>query len=377
MGNKINLVHINSYFLTNKLHEELVLSLRDMNSSIHQTVYIPINKRDKINRDYFESKNILYVISKAFSNLERYFWPLKMISIYKDFNKKIKNNKITITHAHSLISNGIISFSLFKKKGIPYIVTVRNTDINIFMKKSIFFRKIGFKILDSATSIMVLSPAYKNIQLRECLTEFEFEQIKNKIKVIPNGVNDYWIKNRYLNESLDSNCLKILFVGKLRENKNCGALIKACKLLKEQGVDFQLTIVGEGYLKEKLQEEAKGLKARFLGFISDKEQLLKVYRESNLLVVPSFKESFGLIYVEAMTQGLPIIYTKGQGFDGNYEEGVVGFSVMPKEYEKIAEAIQKIKENYSEISNNAYNYALDFSWKMNSKLLNDIYTKMK
>ena len=62
MENKINLVHINSYFLTNKLHEELVMSLRDMNASIHQTVYIPINKKDKINSDYCESKNILYTI---------------------------------------------------------------------------------------------------------------------------------------------------------------------------------------------------------------------------------------------------------------------------------------------------------------------------
>jgi glycosyltransferase involved in cell wall biosynthesis len=245
------------------------------------------------------------------------------------------------------------------------------------MKKSVFFRKIGYEILDNAESIMVLSPAYKNIQIRECLTKFQFEQLKDKIKIIPNGVNDFWIKNRYLNESRSSNCLEILFVGKLRENKNCSALIKACKLLKEKGLDFQLTIVGEGYLKEKLQEEAKGLKVRFLGFISDNEQLLKVYRESNLLVVPSFKESFGLVYVEAMTQGLPIIYTKGQGFDGNFEEGVVGFSVMPNEYEKIAEAIQKINENYIEISKNAYNYALNFSWTTNSKLLNDIYTKIE
>jgi glycosyltransferase involved in cell wall biosynthesis len=377
MENKINLVHINSYFLTNKLHEELVLSLQDMNSSIHQTVYIPINKKDKITWNYCESINILYIISKAFSNLERYFWPLKMLSIYKDFNKNTKNHNITITHAHSLISNGIISFFLYKKRAIPYIVTVRNTDINIFMKKSVFFRKIGYEILDNAESIMVLSPAYKNIQIRECLTKFQFEQLKDKIKIIPNGVNDFWIKNRYLNESRSSNCLEILFVGKLRENKNCSALIKACKLLKEKGLDFQLTIVGEGYLKEKLQEEAKGLKVRFLGFISDNEQLLKVYRESNLLVVPSFKESFGLVYVEAMTQGLPIIYTKGQGFDGNFEEGVVGFSVMPNEYEKIAEAIQKINENYIEISKNAYNYALNFSWTTNSKLLNDIYTKIE
>jgi hypothetical protein len=43
---------------------------------------------------------------------------------------------------------------------------------------------------------------------------------------------------------------------------------------------------------------------------------------------------------------------------------------------KIAEAILKIKDNYNEISKNAYDHALDFSWSFNSKMLNDIYTKI-
>lgn len=376
MSKNIDLIHINSYFLTNKLHEELVQSLCNANSSMVQTIYIPLNKRDAINCNLKDQKSLKFIFSKAFSNFERYFWPLKMLAIYRDFNKKISFNKRTITHAHSLISNGFISYCLFKIKGFPYVVTVRNTDINIFMKKSVIFRKLGFRILDNAMAIIVLSPAYKNIQIKESLTENQFGQIKNKIKIIPNGVNQFWIANRNLNHNIDGTCLKILFVGKLRENKNCSALIRASYYLKEKGVDFELTIVGEGYLKENLQKEASGLKVKFLGFVSDQEELLKIYKVSHLLVVPSFKESFGLVYVEAMSQGLPVVYTRGQGFDGNYEEGVVGYSVLPNDHIKIAEAILKIMENYKEISENAYNKALDFSWSINSNELNDIYSKI-
>ena len=84
-----------------------------MNASIHQTVYIPIKQKDKINSDYCESK-IFYIYNFKSSNFERYFWPLKMLSIYRILIKS-KNDKNTITHTHSLISNGIISFYYLKK----------------------------------------------------------------------------------------------------------------------------------------------------------------------------------------------------------------------------------------------------------------------
>ncbi len=77
------------------------------------------------------------------------------------------------------------------------------------------------------------------------------------------------------------------------------------------------------------------------GFVGEKEKLLEIYRQCDVLVVPSFRESFGLIYVEALTQGLPVVYTKGQGFDGNFEDGHIGYSIQPESPESIAEAILK------------------------------------
>lgn len=367
----MNVVHINSYFVSNTLHYELVKELAEHNQSCKQWVYVALNKSQKTN-NYPEIKNVKLWISPLFSTLERYIWPLKIRAMYRDFINKVEGVNIDLIHAHSLISNGLLAYNHYKKTGTPYIVTVRNTDINIFMKKSALFRWLGYKILESASAVVVLSPAYKEIQLKSVLSSNRFSNIEHKVKVIPNGVDNFWIKNR--KAKLDySNELQILFVGKLRENKNILGLIEACKHLKSKGIEFKLHIVGDGKLMDKVKEATRDINCSIYGFISDKERLLDLYRVSDLLVVPSFKESFGLIYAEAMTQGLPVIYTKGQGFDGNFPDGYIGYSIDPNSSESISEAIIRVQQNIQEISNNAYENSEFFSWTHNSTTLNELY----
>ena len=78
--------------------------------------------------------------------------------------------------------------------------------------------------------------------------------------------------------------------------------------------------------------------------------------------MPSYYETFGLVYPEAMSQGLPVIYSKNQGFDGQFEEGYIGYRVDPHDPLDIAEKINKIVENYSELSQNAIQAYKKFSW---------------
>lgn len=77
--------------------------------------------------------------------------------------------------------------------------------------------------------------------------------------------------------------------------------------------------------------------------------------------MPSKFETFGLVYVEAMTQGTPVIYTRGQGFDGFFEEGTVGYSVDGEDILEMKERIFDIINNYSKISENCINFSNLFS----------------
>ena len=89
--------------------------------------------------------------------------------------------------------------------------------------------------------------------------------------------------------------------------------------------------------------------------------------------MPSFTETFGLVYAEAMSQGLPVVYTRGQGFDGQFEEGFAGYSVNSNSPEEIADVIEKIIADYSTISANCISGALQFNWKEIAEKYYEIY----
>ena len=96
----------------------------------------------------------------------------------------------------------------------------------------------------------------------------------------------------------------------------------------------------------------------------DKTKIIDVYRDSDIFVMPSKFETFGLVYVEALTQGLHLIYTKGQGFDGYFADGTVGYSVQYNDSEEIKNRIKNIVDGKIEkLSNYKENILNDFDWK--------------
>ena len=101
-----------------------------------------------------------------------------------------------------------------------------------------------------------------------------------------------------------------------------------------------------------------------------KEELIRFYRQNDIFVMPSKKESFGMVYVEAMSQALPVIYTKGQGFDGHINDGESGYGVSSDDSLAIADSCEKIAADYQSFSKNAYASSRAYNWS-------DVVTKYK
>ena len=79
--------------------------------------------------------------------------------------------------------------------------------------------------------------------------------------------------------------------------------------------------------------------------------------------MPSTDETFGLVYPEAMSQGLPVIYSRGEGFYGQIPEGAAGYAVDPHSTDEVAEAIVRVMREYRQLSAHAPELAGQFDWE--------------
>lgn len=126
----------------------------------------------------------------------------------------------------------------------------------------------------------------------------------------------------------------LLYVGQLKAIKGPHVLIEAFKLLKQDGTPARLLIAGavtnprdEEYY-QKLVSNARGMNIEFLGWTSH-DQLPELYARADVLIVPSFTEALGLVIMEAMASGLPVIASDLSGPQDLVEDGTTGFLVEP------------------------------------------------
>lgn len=259
-------------------------------------------------------------------------------------------NEVDFSYAHMLFSDGIIARKIWKEKGIPYIVSIRNTDLNLwFYWKLPWIKKQGMEVLKDAKYVLFLSESYR-IQFLHKLPNRIREIINKKCIVLPNGIDEFWRNNAVIEpRSCCGNPVRLLSIGRIEQNKNQTAVLDAMSILKTRGIRSLYTVIGESkdaLMTKKLQSNED---VRIVGF-KPKEEQIKYYNEADIFVLPSITETFGLVYAEALTQAIPVIYSKNQGFDKQFEDGVVGYSVSSFDPVDIADAIEMIRINYSSLS---------------------------
>lgn len=262
-----------------------------------------------------------------------------------------------IVHAHWLIPQGIIQ-SLFKK---PFVVTGHGGDVTSLNHGLI--RLLKKRCIRKAKTVTVVSEALK----REVLL---IEQ-RSEVKVISMGCNTekFGEKNHIDNYFKQDNKKVVLFVGRLAEKKGVKYLIEAVRNL-----DVKLVIVGEGPLESELKKQAKsqGNKVVFLGAKSH-EQLITIYASADLFIAPSIvandgdMEGFGLVMLEAMASGLPVIASDSGGISDVIKDGFNGILFEEKNVKQLESKINELLKNdilYKELHIHAQEVAAQFDYKI-------------
>lgn len=307
-----------------------------------------------------------FLVSRPYRRWERFLFGVKHAKVYRDSERTFDLAGYDIVHAHSLMSNGYIANRIYRQYNIPYIVAVRSTDLFTFFRYKPHLIGLGRRIMREASAVVFLSESYKRYTLEKVVGSRDRAALAAKSWVIPNGIDDQFLSYEETERSsATSTTLSVVQVSRnlASRNKNVMATIRACDLLVARGYAVSLTVVGrtgDGKIARELQRRAYATVVSS----TDRGSIRHVLRDSTVFVMPSKKETFGLVYAEAMSQGVPVLYSINEGFDGQYPDGYVGFAVEPDNEAHISEKLLAVWCNRAELSRNALLESKRYDWNI-------------
>lgn len=287
---------------------------------------LALSKKHNVDVIYCHRGTAFYNKKYNDNGLNTYFWGyrlragkyigmlIRILVFIAMYIKYQKNKKVDVIHCHSVAFNqdgsagiaGVIIGKIFSK---PVIITEHAT---VFQAKNYSYieKKIMKWALENASSLVAVSDG-----LKESLLEFTN---RKDIYTIPNTLDVKLFDTEKVKKSTSSNgVINICSVGYLMQKKGFDRLILAFDKIKDNyNIAFQLKIIGDGPDLDTLKEmiEQKGLKSNIemLGEQS-KDEIAYHMRQSDVFILLSRVETFGVVFIEALASGLFCIATKSGG----------------------------------------------------------------
>ena len=351
----MRVLHIANDFAGSKVHCNLAKALD--REGIEQVVYCPVRNKKLLGGNQFEGDHTEFVYSNCIKPWYKYVYYYKQWKLYRDLKNHVDLLNVDYIHAHTLFSDGGLAYKAHKDFGVKYAVAIRNTDVNVYMQLMKHTYSNGRKVLLNAEKIFFISLGLKKLFEDSDFCKPIYDRIKNKFIVQPNGIEDYWHEHiNHINHSGHD----VLYIGEFTPNKNVGRVIEAVKKVRNisEFNDCKLIVIGggrdrNGEIEELIRENSSFVE--YLGKIYDKEKLSLIMKRCSVFAMPSIKETFGLVYLEALSQNLPVIYTKNQGIDGLFDDSI-GIAVNPHSVDEISDAIVNILNQPQSYNNLKINY---------------------
>ena len=323
--------------------------------------YRPFYKLKLWHYDGFEIYITKY-IRLPFRNMA--FWLLNSLS-KKDIAYYNENGPFDLIHAHYLFPDGYFALLYSKKFNIPYIVTIRNADIKhlkCISKNNPDFKKAK-TIIQNAQKVLSLNLAYKFVIDKM----FSINSL-----IVPHGIEQSYFTKSPIKKS---NKVIITTVSEAIKRKNIDWIIKA--VMNYSGnADICLKVIGKGPLLDILKHQARNDKRiQFLGKI-DRNEVLAFLENSDIFALPSYDESFGLVYLEAAATKNAIIGLKDEGVWGIFIEGEeMLFCNNETHFNEIFHELINNENLRSRLKRAAYTKAKKLSWENIAQQYKKVYTE--
>ncbi|MFO7881986.1 MAG: glycosyltransferase family 4 protein [Kosmotogaceae bacterium] len=305
--------------------------------------------------------------------------------------KIAKEKKLDIIHTHTEFSMWLQATMVSKKYNIPMVHTM-HTMYEEYIHYIPFLEYFAAKSIRSCIKFIckncevLIAPSQK---MKDFLLQYNAYK---PIKVIPNGIDlskFYRIENSEQKDieefrdrfSLDESDKVLIFVGRLGKEKGIDVLLYILKKLVKTNPEIKLLLVGDGPEKRNLKILSEELNIAtntiFTGYLRWPDEVRLAYNASDAAIVASHTESFGLVVLEALACGLPVVAKEDSSFQNLIVDGENGFFCKNREemVEKTKDLITNPKE-YKEMKQKARKIAEKFSVQQNAIRTFNLYKEI-
>jgi glycosyltransferase involved in cell wall biosynthesis len=290
----------------------------------------------------------------------RWYLPIPMVRMLWDTLPALidigrQRPRLDVLLCYQTLNSGFIGAFAQTLLGIPSVVSIRG-DNEYRLNDSLKNRLLAPGIYRRASQVLVQSQRIledMQEQLQSADRSELFDSIKPKLGVVRNGIS--------LSDKVRAKGNEIVFVGRLIKGKGTADLISAAKILP----GIEVTIVGDGPERERLQQMAKGLPIRFVGRV-DHDEVANYLKRARLLVLPSHAgDGLPNVILEAMSFGLPVISTRTAGIPDVVLHQKTGLLFNPGDVQELAKHIGLLLEDddlHAKMADQASNMAQSYSW---------------
>ena len=241
-----------------------------------------------------------------------------------------------LIHAHVALPDGYAGALLAQHFGKPLIVTIHGQDLQHTVERNAACQRAISYVLNSASRTILVSHKLKRLATK-------YSNLPDKLVVVSNGVdprNVVLCPVESINQQKEGPTL--LSVSNLVPTKGIDLNLFALQKIRKNHSMFLYLVIGGGPEEAKLRKLARKLglekQVEFLGR-QPHYQVMKYIAACDIFTLPSWKEGFGVVYLEAMATGKPVIGCEGEGIEDFVEHGKTGLLVKPKDVDSLVEAL--------------------------------------
>ena len=281
-----------------------------------------------------------------------------------------KQKPFDIVHAHMLPRDGHAGMLVARALGIPFALTVHGTDIFHYFIPGKAPWPRNQMIAREADALMAVSNL---LMSRVALYRGE-----GKIsRIVPNGVDLSLVPEKTNNAPRS-----VISVGTLKARKCMDRTLEAFARLAGEYPDAKLTIVGIGEMEQQLKNRIAELglenRVELTGGLKH-EQVLERMAESDLFVLPSWGEGYGIVYIEAMAAGCIAVGALGEGIEDTITDGENGFLVPAGDIDETERVMREVfahPEKYETLRQKGQADARELTWARNAQTVEGIYLEI-